>query len=310
MELIKGNNINQIQLDLFRLLLESNNRVSPRGMDTIEISPVLIELSNPRNRITSLKSREWKLPLALGELCWNLSSSVNVDFLSYYTKNWELFATDSIIRESCYGNKIFEEGKENSCWNKTKYILKEDLNSRRAIISLGTNDVPPDSKDVSCISSIQFMIRNGKLNMHVYMRSNDVYWGLPYDVFLFTFLQELMAIELKVPLGSYYHYTASMHVYDRHLNKVEQILNTSKYVPSEMPHLTSKSKLSDFLQKEEQLRLSNNWLEVEEISVPDDYWNDLLKVLRFYKAKKLKVDYKLESRYRKSMKDRYPELNN
>lgn len=310
MELIKGNSINGIQLELFGLLLNSKNRVSPRGMATLEISPVLIELSNPRNRITSLKDRAWKLPLALGELSWNLSSSINVGFLRYYAKNWEQFATNNIIRESCYGNKIFGHKNQGSYWNKVKYILKDDRNSRRAIISLNNNDVAPDSKDVSCISSIQFMIRNGNLDLHVNMRSNDVYWGLPYDIFLFTFLQELMAIELDIPIGKYYHYAASMHIYERHIPKIKQILNTNIFSSTEMPHIGNPFYISNFLQKEKTIRLSKCWSEIERIAIPDDYWNDLLTVLKFYKAKKLKIAYQMDSRYNESMVDRYPELLN
>lgn len=49
--------------------------------------------------------------------------------------------------------------------------------------------------------------------MMVHMRSNDVYLGLPHDIFAFTMLQEIAAREIGVGLGSYLHSVGSMHLY-------------------------------------------------------------------------------------------------
>jgi thymidylate synthase len=47
------------------------------------------------------------------------------------------------------------------------------------------------------------------------MRSNDVWLGLPYDVFAFTTIQRLIAEQLKLDLGTYYHQAGSEHLYNR-----------------------------------------------------------------------------------------------
>jgi thymidylate synthase len=46
------------------------------------------------------------------------------------------------------------------------------------------------------------------------MRSNDVFLGLPHDIFSFTMMQEIAACELNVKMGSYHHSVASLHLYD------------------------------------------------------------------------------------------------
>jgi thymidylate synthase len=52
--------------------------------------------------------------------------------------------------------------------------------------------------------------------MHTTMRSNDVWLGLPYDLFTATILQELMAGWLGVELGTYHHHVDSLHLYAQH----------------------------------------------------------------------------------------------
>jgi hypothetical protein len=88
---------------------------------------------------------------------------------------------------------------------------------------------PAGSKDVPCTISIQLLIRDRKLHMIVNMRSNDVVWGLPYDVFSFTCLQEAflyMLQERGVPvddLGSYHHHAGSLHIYDTHFELAKDV---------------------------------------------------------------------------------------
>jgi hypothetical protein len=48
------------------------------------------------------------------------------------------------------------------------------------------------------------------------MRSNDLVLGACYDVPAFTLMQEVMANDLGVKVGCYYHFANSMHVYSRH----------------------------------------------------------------------------------------------
>ncbi len=107
-----------------------------------------------------------------------------------------------------------------------KQRLLNDNGTRQAAISIfkTETDISKDTKDVPCTLNIHFMIRDGKLDCFISMRSNDVIWGLPYDIFTFTVLQELMAQELGVGLGKYYHYVNSMHIYEYHFKFAKNIL--------------------------------------------------------------------------------------
>ena len=63
-----------------------------------------------------------------------------------------------------------------------------------------------------------------KLNMHVYMRSNDIVWGTPYDVFVFTTIQKVFANTLGIPVGKYYHTATSLHMYERDFEKCREYI--------------------------------------------------------------------------------------
>ncbi|MCH7992208.1 MAG: thymidylate synthase, partial [Gemmatimonadetes bacterium] len=69
------------------------------------------------------------------------------------------------------------------------------------------------SKDIPCTIQFQFLVRDGRLNMITTMRSNDVFWGLPYDEWMFTNVQFAVAYALNMDVGWYQHNTGSLDAY-------------------------------------------------------------------------------------------------
>lgn len=231
---------NEIQQQICRLLLESGSEVSPRGMNTREALGVSFDLTKPRNRLTTI--RRWDPALAVGELAWHLRGNTSVDALAHYAKRWRDFAdSDGQVRGSCYGAKIFNSTDESaSQWDNVKSLLRKDIGTRRAVLNFRSEaDVSEDTKDLSCTNSIQFICRDRKLHAFVSMRSNDAIWGVPYDIFLFTSLHELMATELGVSLGEYHHHAASMHVYERHFEVAEKMASATLFEDGEMPGISA-----------------------------------------------------------------------
>ena len=86
-----------------------------------------------------------------------------------------------------------------------------------------------DNKDFVCTMYANLHIRNNKLHMSVFMRSNDSIWGTPTDVAFFCSLQMQIHSHLKqiypgLELGSYTHVANSYHIYDRHYTLAERML--------------------------------------------------------------------------------------
>jgi thymidylate synthase len=159
-------------------------------------------------------------------------------------------------------------------------LLHHDESSRRAVLLFNGPDdhLNPMARDIPCACTLQFLIRDGCLEAIAYMRSNDAILGLPYDVFLFTMLQELLACELGISLGVYHHIAGSLHLYERHLKFGRRIVEAGLGSEFEMPPMESQGDIASFLHYEDLIRVGvvQNTYEFLDIN---PFWRDLLKVL-------------------------------
>jgi thymidylate synthase len=275
--------LDEVQNWVLSSLLDQGSPVTSRGMPTLELFPVSFLLVHPRRRCITNPERHWSLPLALGEFCWHATGSDALDFIEYYAPRWKEFSDGVTIRGSCYGHRIFD-GKDgqSSQWDRLVRLLRAERHSRRAVLQLfeSQSGLDANSKDVPCTCSVQFMIRDSRLHAIVYMRSNDAIWGLPYDVFLFTMLQELLSCELGVELGTYSHVAGSLHLYKRHFELARRIISGNSSFLFEMPPMREYSELRSFLTLESRIR-SRHQAETE-MRALDTYWTALIEVLRWY----------------------------
>ena len=93
--------------------------------------------------------------------------------------------------------------------------LKRNRESRRAIISIRDNETDSRTTDPACMQSIQYFIRENKLDCVVLFRSNDLPEAFFFNAFGLIMLQEKIAGELGVPVGTYSHRSNSMHCYEK-----------------------------------------------------------------------------------------------
>jgi len=277
--------LDEIQKWVLSSILEHGEESAPRGMRTLELYPVTFVLDNPRSRCITSASRRWSLPLALGEFCWHVSGSNEVRFIEYYAPQWKQFAEEETILGSCYGHRIFRRDSNSGAseWDYLIHLLHSDPESRRALITFASSSLSGSStaKDVACTSTLQFLIRSGRLHAFVSMRSNDAIWGLPYDVFLFTMLQELLACELNLELGTYSHFAASLHLYERHFDLAKRIVRDEVVTSFEMPRMTHHNQLQQFLKHEAKQR-ENSLADISQKGELSAYWRELLDVLEWY----------------------------
>jgi thymidylate synthase len=264
--------IDAVQRWAFQCLLNDGILVSPRSMATRELIGQTFSLTRPRARIVQARARRWSLPLAIGEFCWHASASDDVEALAYYAPRWRAFSADGrTVRGSCYGRRIFGSDRNGrSRWDALLALLRADSETRRAVIDLSGDDLlNPDAPDVSCTSTFQVFVRDGHLHASVHMRSNDVVWGLPYDVFLFTMLQEMLSQTLGLDLGVYMHTVGSLHLYEQHMNLATKVVAEDLMPASEMSRMKPLSDLTDFLAAERAIRLG------ETPPVLSGYWAEL-----------------------------------
>tara|TARA_R110002060_G_scaffold68814_1_gene77534 strand:+ start:167 stop:1174 length:1008 start_codon:yes stop_codon:yes gene_type:complete len=213
---------------------------SPRGMNVKEKLGVRFEITNPLHRIPYVPARKFKIQYMIAEALWYLSGDNKTEWIANYAPFWRDISDDGLTANSAYGARIFKthpriaQGTLNQ-WEYIKDELRRDPDSRRAFLHIRTpSDSIIGSKDVPCTIGLQFFIRDGKLDLVVNMRSSDLILGISYDVPAFTLLQELMANELKVQVGTYIHVSNSLHVYEKHFKMLDEILEKRNVAESQL----------------------------------------------------------------------------
>jgi thymidylate synthase len=99
--------------------------------------------------------------------------------------------------------------------------LKRNKYTRRAIMSIRDFDIDSKCDDPACLQSIQYFIRNESLHCKVLFRSNDLPEAFFYNAFALIRLQEVVAAELQIPVGTYCHRANSMHCYEKDFKLLE-----------------------------------------------------------------------------------------
>lgn len=222
--MISSPDINAIYQQLIKDLLKNGISSAPRGKGVIELPNVGFMLENARNSIITIKSRKLNYAYAAIEMFGLLrEGKMNVEPYTWYNSQMKQFLNpEHNTWDGSYGNRIYLYDQ----LEKMAEILKADPNSRRAVLSLynPAHDFHDyESRDVCCTLSLIFSIRDGALNLTCTMRSNDIMLGLPYDLTQFTFLQSVLATWLGITVGWYYHFTANLHAYEEHFDKLKEI---------------------------------------------------------------------------------------
>ena len=164
--------------------------------------------------------RKWNDEYAEAEWQWYLSGDPSIDKLGeIYGKIppiWEKMADSDRKVRSNYG----WQWERNHQLDYVVAKLKDNPNTRHAAISIyDAKEYNTYSKDTPCTYAVQFTILNNKLNMSVYMRSNDLWYGFCNDQYQFSSLQKLVAERTGYEIGWYYHHAHNFHLYNDKITK-------------------------------------------------------------------------------------------
>lgn len=110
--------------------------------------------------------------------------------------------------------------------------LKSNPYSRRHLVTafnpgeLGQQCLPPCHVLFQCYCSA-----DGYLDMLVFMRSVDVFLGLPFDVASYATLLHLLALEVGRPPRRLVFHLGDAHLYKNHLAQAREVLTRQAYAP-------------------------------------------------------------------------------
>ena len=226
------NNVNDAFEGLVRGFAEETfpiTRKPSRVGEVLQIDePVIVTFKNPRQRVLLNEERDANPFFHLFESLWMLSGRNDVAPLSYYASGiGDIASDDGRTFNGAYGKRWRDAYTGGDSIAEDNYVdqlswliehLRKTPTSRRAVLQMW--NVQDDllkvdiTKDVCCNTAVYFSLTNGRLDMTVTNRSNDLIWGmLGANVVHFSMLQEYVANCLGVQVGVYNQFTNNLHVY-------------------------------------------------------------------------------------------------
>lgn len=176
---------------------------------------------NPEQRIITTEWRKFSERYAEREFAWYMSGDRSVENIKKYAPIWDKMHGGDNIVNSNYGWQWTRNHQLAKCIKQ----LKENKDTRQAWFTIFDGKEKDDYEyDTPCTLSVGFDIKPqiGTLDMCVTMRSNDLVYGFCNDQYCWTKLQQLVADELGMPIGTYYHFAHDLHIYKRHFDMQEK----------------------------------------------------------------------------------------
>lgn len=195
-----------------------------RGGPTRELLRAVFEIRNPRNRWVFSRSPAINPAFAIVELICLMNGRNDANVLNFWNPALPRFAGHTATYQGAYGFRL----KTNFGFDqldRAYRALKGNPDSRQIVLQIWdpdkdfpTQNGTPADPDIACNICALLKVRKGRLEWTQVVRSNDLLRGIPYDFAQFMALQEILAGWLGVDIGTYVHFSDSLHVYQTDLS--------------------------------------------------------------------------------------------
>jgi thymidylate synthase len=195
------------------------------GRRSRDIANYMITVDEPWDRLIWNPYRKLDLPLAAARFVWMMAGSNRLADIAFYDERVRFFSDDGVsVPGSNFGQRILQPQPGVNQLDAAITLLRNDSATRRAVISVyHALDCGRDSRDIPCLLSIAYSIRDGTLHATTLMRSNNAFGLLPYNLFELSLLAEIVAAELNLPLGPLTHFALSMHLYEEDVPTAQRV---------------------------------------------------------------------------------------
>jgi thymidylate synthase len=226
-------------------LINSNGdlRDSRNGPVKVMPMPVTTMYENPRERVILLPGRDANPFFHFMECLWMMAGRNDVEWISQFNGGIANYSDDGVTFHGAYGYR-WRNHFDDPISGDVQYgdmaldqlatiaaQLRTNPDDRRTVLQMwdARVDLGLNGKDFPCNLIITFRINStGHLDMTVFNRSNDMIWGAyGANAVHMSFLQEVMASWIGVPVGRYWQVSTNFHAYLNTLEKISSIGNSS-----------------------------------------------------------------------------------
>jgi len=194
--------------------------ITRNGRAKVSPKPVTIRYRYPKNHVLINAVRDANPFFHLMEAMWMLSGRNDGGFLDNYIKDFsKLYGNTNGIVPDAYGYRWRTQFGYDQLTSLVQ-LLKEDPTTRQAVLQMWDDDLQTKGSIKPCNLVATFRIRNDKLDMTVFNRSNDLIWGCcGANAVHFPLVQEYLASMIGIQQGEYWQITTNLHLYQKHLDK-------------------------------------------------------------------------------------------
>lgn len=199
-----------------KAVLDQGRPITVRGKGTRELLARTVALDAPLERFITVPGRRNDVFATIAEVMWVLAGRDDVEYLRRYLRRAPDFSDDGLVWRGAYGPRLRNWGGVDQV-DEVRKLLSKDPESRRAVAALfdPSRDFLPLTKDVPCNNWLHFLQRDGRLDLNVVIRSNDILWGFSgINTFEWSILHEMMAHWLDLRVGPATFFISSLHLYD------------------------------------------------------------------------------------------------
>ena len=225
-QFIAGKTANEVWKKAADLLLNQKSALNSRTGEVYELMHTFISIEEPPQKWVYNRIPSISVGYALAELVWIMNGEDRSDVINAWNPALTKFSGKSVFYHGAYGKRIRSHFKFDQL-EKAYQALLYVPESRQVVIQIYDTKVDfpvengqPRDEDIPCNICSMLKIRDGKLEWSQIMRSNDLFLGLPYNFVQFISLQEILAGWLHIDVGSYNHYSDSLHLYHHDISRI------------------------------------------------------------------------------------------
>ena len=191
----------------------------------------------PQFPFQDFETRKYDINYFKKEMLWKLTGDPYDTSIEQHAKIWKSVKNSDGSFNSNYGQYWF--GQQMGLFKAFNELVIDPQTRRACIPMLSTKHLGHGVSDTVCTGHISFRIRDGFLNMSVAMRSSDQVFGLGTDIPTFSVLQQIMlgminTVHHFTSLGTMSITADSSHIYQRHFNMIETLLNNRECITSQL----------------------------------------------------------------------------
>lgn len=235
-------------LEVLKHVLENGTRSHDRtGVGTFKVfgAQMRFDLSKGFPAVTT---KRLHFKSVVHELIWFLSGSQNIAYLKENGVTiWDEWADADGHVGPLYGS----QWRNFNCEHVDQIahivqVLKNNPDSRRMLCvawnpaRLSEMALPP------CHFAFQCQVINGKLNLHVFLRSLDIFLGAPFDIASYALLTHALADVTNLQVGELLVTATDCHLYCNHVEQAKLQLSRD-CLPLPTLTMNHRHKIDDFV---------------------------------------------------------------